>query len=95
MISKEDVDKLAVLARIEIPDAEKEKLQKDLEAILGYVSELSEAVGENAIREKDELINVMRTDELNHEPGVFTEAILANAPQTKDGYVAVKQIIER
>lgn len=95
MITKEDVEKLAVLARIEIADDEKEKLQNDLESILGYVSELTSVVGEFGVREKDELLNVMREDAGAHEPGAFTEKILNNAPRSEGGYVAVKQIIER
>lgn len=95
MISKTDVDNLAVLARIEIPDAEKEKLQKDLEAILGYISELTKATGEVSERTKGELINVFRADDSAHEAGIHTEAILADAPRTHEGYIAVRQIIEK
>ena len=42
-ISGEEVKKLALLARIEISAAEVKKLQKELGAILGYVSQLKEA----------------------------------------------------
>ena len=42
-VSGEEVKKLALLARIEISSHEVKKLQKDLGAILGYVSQLKKA----------------------------------------------------
>ncbi len=42
-INKIDVDKLATLARITIPEAEKEKVRQDIEAILAYVGQINEA----------------------------------------------------
>lgn len=95
MISKADVDNLARLARIDISEDENVRLQKDLESILGYVSELTAAAGDVPAVTKDELANVMRPDDLAHEPGAFTNAILAAAPKSEDGYVVVRQIIER
>lgn len=95
MITRADVENLALLARIEISEEEKERLQKDLESILGYVSELTSVVGEFEAPHKEELINVMREDANAHESGAFTDALLKNAPATENGYVAVKQIIER
>ncbi len=43
MISLEEIKKLALLARIEIDADEAKELQKDLGAILDYVSKLKEA----------------------------------------------------
>lgn len=43
MITPEEVDNLVALARLEVSANEKEKLIKDLEAILAYVSELKSA----------------------------------------------------
>ena len=38
-----DIEKLAELAKIELTDAEKESLLKDLDSILGYVKQIKEA----------------------------------------------------
>ncbi len=43
MISSEEIKKLGLLARIEISAREEKELQKELEAILSYVSKLKEA----------------------------------------------------
>ena len=95
MISKSDVDNLARLARIDISEEENVRLQKDLESILGYVSELTAAAGDVSPQGKDELVNAMRSDDIAHEPGAFSDEILAAAPKSEDGYVVVRQIIER
>ncbi len=42
MITKENVKKIANLARIKVSEAEEEKLQKDLSSILEYIDTLSE-----------------------------------------------------
>lgn len=43
MISSEEIKKLGLLARIELNAGEEKELQRELEAILGYVSKLKEA----------------------------------------------------
>lgn len=93
MIEKKDVEKLAELSRIEISEDEKEVLLKDLDAILGYVSEVQEVVTGEESPEAGRLRNVMRSDEGAHESGEFTERIMEEAPDTKDGFVKVKKIL--
>ena len=96
MIKKEEVTYLAGLARIAMSDEESARIQKDLESIVGYISELNKApIGDSEGAKKESLRNVMREDDLFHESGVYTEALLAAAPKAKDGYVVVRQIIER
>lgn len=95
MITTDTVKKLADLARISVPEEERAGLTKDLEAILGYVSELGKAGASDAVLPKDEVRNIMRNDELFHQPGEFTEQLLGSAPRAENGYVAVRRIIEK
>ncbi|KKW16824.1 MAG: Aspartyl/glutamyl-tRNA(Asn/Gln) amidotransferase subunit C [Parcubacteria group bacterium GW2011_GWA1_50_14] len=95
MISKEEVAKLAGLARLKVPAGELDKLAKDLEAILGYVSELKSAPIGNLPPEKYELKNVLRPDEKPHEPGLYTDDLLAQVDKTIKGYVSVKPILNK
>ncbi|MDP3726164.1 MAG: Asp-tRNA(Asn)/Glu-tRNA(Gln) amidotransferase subunit GatC [bacterium] len=94
MDSKE-LQKLADLARIDIEADELKKLQKDMEAILKYVSRIEEV----AVNREDELISTtdafLREDGNPHETGVFSKEILKEVPKTKDGYVEVKKIISQ
>jgi aspartyl-tRNA(Asn)/glutamyl-tRNA(Gln) amidotransferase subunit C len=93
MIGKSDIDKLATLSRIEISESEKEILEKDMESILGYVSQIKEAISEMPAKEAGELRNVMREDKNPHPPGVYTEEIMDEVPEKENGYVKVKQIL--
>jgi len=94
MLDIKEIEKLAELARIKVPEGEKESLRKDIDAILGYVGEIQKVsadLGEE--RPKPLLRNVMREDGVPHESGIFTETLLAAAPQRAGQYVRVKKIL--
>lgn len=101
-IDKDGVQKLAKLARIDMPDAEAESLSHEFEAILKYVGEIKNAEGAksagddatSAARPADfPLRNVLRDDANPHESGIYTDAILKQAPSSENGYVKVKKIL--
>ena len=92
-MKREDIEKLAALSRIDISAQETEELLSEMEAILGYVSEIKEVATEARVSEAGALCNVMREDKDPHAEGVYTEEILREVPQTQDGYVKVKQIL--
>lgn len=94
-ITREDVEKLADLSRIEMTDAEKEEIQKDLESILGYVSELQEvAAQEPPVAERIGMLkNVMRDDSDPHPERTFTQEIIDSAPMSEGDFVKVKKIL--
>ncbi len=93
MIDKETVEKLARLTRIEISEDEKASMVVDLESILGYVSELSNAPTVSGEAVLDENINRFREDDNAEPAGLYTEKILAEAPRKDDEYILVKQVI--
>jgi aspartyl/glutamyl-tRNA(Asn/Gln) amidotransferase C subunit len=88
-----DLDNLSKLARINILPDEKQKMLADMQAILGYISEINEVEGELARGEED-VFNVVREDVITHVTGVNTVAILEEAPSVKDGYVKVEQVLK-
>ena len=96
MLSIEELRNLASLARIAMPDNELEELRSQLDEIIGFVGEVQKAdtssVGEVAL---PELRNVFRDDGVPHETGKFTRDIVANFPDSKDGYLRVKKILEK
>jgi aspartyl-tRNA(Asn)/glutamyl-tRNA(Gln) amidotransferase subunit C len=89
----DDLDNLSRLSRIDITESEKEKMLSDMQAILGYVSEINEVEGVRTQGEES-VFNIVREDIVTCEPGSKTEAILANAPASKDGYVEVIQVLK-
>ncbi len=92
MLSKDDVTHLAKLARVALVPEEEERLVADLGGILSYVSEVSEVVTADVGPVAGELRNVMRADAAV-SGGAHTQAILENAPDTKDGFLKVHSIL--
>jgi len=93
MATKEEVKKLAALARISIPDGELEKFTKEFDAILAYVGQLEKLELPKTGEEKPVLRNVMRPDGEPHETGKYTETLAAQFPARDGDYLVVKQII--
>ncbi|MES2059874.1 MAG: Asp-tRNA(Asn)/Glu-tRNA(Gln) amidotransferase subunit GatC [Patescibacteria group bacterium] len=92
MISKEEIEKLAGLARLALTEEEKAKFQSEIEAILGFVAKVKEAA-EDAPPPEYSSINVLRNDEVLHN-GEYTEDLLNAAPMREDNFVKVKKILE-
>ena len=92
MLKPEDIDHLATLARIHLSEEEKEEFPSQLEAILAYVSEINEVVTEDRPVSPGLVKNVTRSDDDLTVSGAYSESILANAPNTENGYVKVRQI---
>jgi aspartyl-tRNA(Asn)/glutamyl-tRNA(Gln) amidotransferase subunit C len=93
MLSKQEIIKISELARIQLTETEVEKFQKELSQVLEYVEELKQVdtEGLEIVSSVTGLENVERPDH-----PVETEnrdAILKNAPETKDGYYKVKAIL--
>ncbi len=95
MITKEDIQNLADLARIEVAEGEAERLRSSMESILNYVSEVREVSGEEMVNmvEAGALRNVFREDGEPHAASQYTEGVLANAPSSEAGFVKVKKIL--
>jgi aspartyl-tRNA(Asn)/glutamyl-tRNA(Gln) amidotransferase subunit C len=88
-----DVEKLAQLARIELPESEKEGILNDLKSILGYIDQIEKA-DVSGVKEGEYLLrNVMREDVNPHETGVNTKEILTEMPESQDGFLKVQSIL--
>jgi len=88
-----DVVHLAELARIELTEAELEKLPGQIEGILAAVAVVS-SVGDDVLATSHalSLSNVFRADE--PRPSLAPEAALAMAPAGQDGRFRVPRILE-
>src|SRR3989344_7463682 len=94
MSDKVDVVALAKLARLEVPDAELAKLEKEIPDILNFV-EIIQGVPVSKEEAVPAIRNVMRADENPHESSMYTEKLLADEPAREGDRVAVKQVISR
>lgn len=97
MINKKDVEHIASLARIALTEQEKEKFQKELSAILGFVGALNALdTFEVAPMTGGTLLeNSMRQDQQKTLllEGKSQELVFA-APERREGWVRVKKILE-
>ncbi|MDB5225211.1 MAG: glutamyl-tRNA(Gln) and/or aspartyl-tRNA(Asn) amidotransferase subunit [Candidatus Adlerbacteria bacterium] len=97
MISLEDIQKLALLARLKLSPQEEESLQKDISNILDYVGQVS-AVPMPEIKQDAGLWhNIMRED-IPREGGVMLEkgpALIEAFPKSENGYNVVRKIIQK
>jgi aspartyl-tRNA(Asn)/glutamyl-tRNA(Gln) amidotransferase subunit C len=88
------VRRIAKLARIRVDDAEVATLQGELNAILGYVEQLSEVNvdGIEPLSGGAQMIMRQREDVL--ADGGIAEKILANAPDRVGQFFAVPKVVE-
>lgn len=94
MISKEEIKKLAGLARIEVKEDEIESLRGEMDAILDYVGQVKSVAGDS--KEETEigtLRNVMREDENPAEAGTYSKELIAEFPNKEGDYLKVKKIL--
>ncbi len=91
-MTEQDIEKLAELAKIRIPEGKTQGFLKDFESILGYVKQI-ESVDVGEVKESFFLKNILRADANPHETGALSEALLAAAPETHDGFVKVNKIL--
>ena len=93
VFTETDLDNLSTLARITIAREEKDKMLADMQAILGYISEINEVEGD-LVRGDTVMFNIVREDVVTHEPGSNTQVLLDEAPATENGYVKVIQVLK-
>lgn len=94
MLNAELVTYLANLSKIEIEDAEKEKLVYEMSAIVDLMDAMNEITMEDDINLNGEGVNLesLREDEV--VPSYDRELVLANASHEKDGFFVVPKIME-
>ena len=87
-LSRADVEKVALLARLQLSDDELDRLTGELVQIVGYVDQLAEVdtEGVEPMAHAVEVSNVFAADDV--VPSLPREKALANAPRHNDqGYL--------
>jgi aspartyl-tRNA(Asn)/glutamyl-tRNA(Gln) amidotransferase subunit C len=93
-ITKEQVEHVARLARLEVSEDEKAMFARQLSGILTYMDQLKE-LDTKGIEPTATVLptdNVFRDD--NVRPSLPQEKALANAPDQADGFFRVPKILE-
>lgn len=93
-ITKETIEHVANLARLNLNDEEKKKLTAEMAGIISYVDKLNELdtsdISPTAYANQKR--NVFRDDDV--EKSYDREKILANAPSTENGCFKVPKVVE-
>ena len=93
-LTREDVLKLAHLARLELSEEEISEFSSELTEILQYVEQLQsvDVAGLDPTNQVTGLTNVARKDEV-HGYGYKPADLLKNVPETKDNQIKVKRML--
>ena len=85
---------LEKLARITLSEDEEKKVGNELQDILTYIDMLNEldTDGVEAMSHCFPVTNVMREDEV--APSISPDEIVANAPESQDGYFVVPKTVD-
>lgn len=94
MITREDVNHVAELARLELTSEEEEQFIAQLNAILTYIDKLNEldTTGVEPTSHVIPMSNVFREDEV--QPSLDRALALQNAPEESHFFFKVPRIIE-
>ena len=94
-VDKSTVVRIARLARIKVPEDELETLAAELGKILDWVEQLDEVDTEGVAP----MTSAAEGMGLRRRPDVVTDGdcadkVLANAPETRDGFFVVPKVVE-
>lgn len=93
-ISLQEVEHVARLARLELSEADKERMRRELDRILSYIDKLRalDTEGVEPTSHAVPMTNVMREDATR--PSFPQDEMLANAPERSGVFFRVPRIIE-
>jgi len=93
-ITREEVKRVALLARLELSDEEENRLTVQLDKILQYMEKLDglDTAKVEPLAHAVDVVNAFREDRVTNEP--HPEALLANAPDGEKTFLKVPKIIE-
>ena len=93
-LDKATVARIATLARIEVPEADQERLAQELSNILAWIAQLDEvatddvepmtSVAQMSLPQRDDVVS----------DGACADRVLANAPQQARGFFVVPKVVE-
>lgn len=93
-MNENEVRHLATLARLDLTDAEIAAYTKDIQGILTLVDKFRDVeVSADGVVESAHVRNVFRDDEPVLEAGTYTDVLVAEMPESHNGYNKVKKIL--
>ncbi len=99
MLSDSELDHIAKLARIQVPEERREHLKKELSSILDYIEMLNQADTKSVdpLYQTTGLVNATRPDEPRKEFEMnekLEQLLLDQAPARKERFLKVRSILK-
>jgi aspartyl-tRNA(Asn)/glutamyl-tRNA(Gln) amidotransferase subunit C len=93
-LSREEIQRVAVLARLRLTPEEQSSLTDELDRILGYMDKLNQldTADVDLFSHAANITNTLREDRVTNRPNA--DALLANAPDRDGTFFKVPKIIE-
>jgi aspartyl-tRNA(Asn)/glutamyl-tRNA(Gln) amidotransferase subunit C len=93
-VDKNTVRKVALLARIAVPEERLEPMARELNGILAWIEQLNEVnvEGVEAMTTPVAMTLPLREDVITD--GGIQDQVLANAPKSEDGFFVVPKVVE-
>ncbi|PIR12739.1 Asp-tRNA(Asn)/Glu-tRNA(Gln) amidotransferase GatCAB subunit C [Candidatus Falkowbacteria bacterium CG11_big_fil_rev_8_21_14_0_20_39_10] len=95
-LTKDEIKHIANLARLDLTEAEFKKYGSQLSDVLNYIDQLKEVdtAGVEPTAQVTGLENVLREDVVFDWNDKERQAALKEAPETEDGQVKVRRVLE-
>jgi aspartyl-tRNA(Asn)/glutamyl-tRNA(Gln) amidotransferase subunit C len=93
-LDRDAVARIAHLARLQIPNDRQEDLADELSRILSWIEQLQEVATDDTEPMTSVVQMALKTREDRVCDGGIQDQILANAPETTNGYFVVDKVIE-
>lgn len=93
-MDKATVRKVATLARLDVPEANLDRVAGQLDGLLKWIEQLQEVNTDNVepLASVSDITLKLRPDIVND--GGDPDRVLANAPETVEGYFVVPKVVE-
>ncbi len=93
-LTREEIERVAVLARLRLTPEEQASLTEELDHILGYMEKLNQldTADVEPFSHAVNIENSLREDQITNQPNA--DALLANAPDRDATFFKVPKIIE-
>ncbi len=94
-IDKEMVKRIGILSRLKVPEENLETMVGELTKIMGWVEQLQDVDTDDVLPMNSvvEHMNLRERDDVINDGGIRDE-VLANAPDSMDGYFLVPKVVE-
>lgn len=95
-LTKEEIQHIAKLARLDLTEAELKKYGDQLSNVLNYIDQLKEVdvKGVESTAQVTGLENVLREDKVEDWDKAEIEEALADAPEREERFIKVKRVME-